>query len=115
MAASTDETTATSPDQNSDFQASRPKTPGSGHARYAANRAAQNNSTEVCLPVLGIVKLPATDELAFLGGVGLLAVAGAIDWPVALVLGAGHTLAANRRTRVVREFGEALEEAIAVA
>ncbi len=53
MAASTDETAETSPDQNPDFQESQPQAPGTGHARYAANRAAQNNSTEVCLPVLG--------------------------------------------------------------
>ena len=63
------------------------------------------------LPLLGKVKLPATDELAFLGGVGVLAVVGAIEWPIAAVLVAGHTLACSHRNKVVREFGEALESA----
>ena len=82
-----------------------------GHPRAAADKATRRNSTQVTVPFLGTVKLPAADELAFLGGVGVLAVVGAIEWPVAVVLGAGHALAANRRNKVVREFGEALEKA----
>ena len=82
-----------------------------GHPQAAADQATRRNSTEVWLPLVGTVKLPAPEELAFLGGVGVLAVVGAIEWPVAVVLGAGHALATNRRNKVVREFGEALEEA----
>jgi hypothetical protein len=80
-----------------------------GRPRAAADKATRRNSTEVTVPFLGTVKLPAADELAFLGGVGVLAVVGAIEWPVAVVLGAGHALAANHRNKVLREFGEALE------
>jgi hypothetical protein len=61
------------------------------------------------MPFLGTVTLPAAGELAFLGGVGVLAVVGAIEWPIAAVLGAGHLLASNQRNKVLREFGEALE------
>jgi hypothetical protein len=81
-----------------------------GHARAAADQATRRNSTQVNLPLVGTVKLPATDELAFLGGVGVLAVVGAIEWPVAVVLAAGHALASSRRNKTVREFGEALEK-----
>jgi hypothetical protein len=81
------------------------------HPRAAADQATRHNSTQVHLPMLGTVRLPATEELAFLGGVGVLAVVGAIEWPVAVVLAAGHTLATNRRNKVVQEFGEALEKA----
>jgi hypothetical protein len=61
--------------------------------------------------VLGKVALPPPDELAFLAGAGLLAAAGAVDWPVAVLLGVGHVLANRRNNRVLREFGEALERA----
>src|SRR5512142_1596784 len=81
-----------------------------GSPRVAAERAARHNSVEVRLPLIGTVKLPAKEELAFLGGVGVLAVIGVIEWPVAVAVGAGHTLAVNRRNKVVREFGQALEE-----
>lgn len=86
------------------------ETSTAGHPRAAAAKATRRNSTEVTVPLLGTVKLPAPDELAFLGGVGVLAVIGAIEWPVAVVLGAGHALAASHRNKVLREFGEALEK-----
>ncbi|MGI5247352.1 hypothetical protein [Dactylosporangium sp. CA-139066] len=79
--------------------------------RTAAHLATDHNSTQVSLPMLGTFRLPAGEELAFLGGIGVLAVLGAIEWPVAVVLAAGHALATNRRNKVVHEFGEALEKA----
>jgi len=79
--------------------------------RAAAEHATHHDSVEVGLPVVGPVRLPSRPELAFLGGVGLLALAGAVEWPVAVVLGAGHWLASKRGNKVVREFGRALEEA----
>jgi hypothetical protein len=82
-----------------------------GRPRAAAEKTARRNSTRVTLPFIGTVSLPARDELAFLGGVGVLAAIGVIEWPVAAALGAGHALVASRRNRVVREFGEALESA----
>lgn len=66
--------------------------------------------TKVTLPVVGEVHLPAGEELAFLGGVVALTALGILEWPVALLLGAGHTLAGSRRNKVVQAFGEALEE-----
>ncbi|WP_103938506.1 hypothetical protein [Thermomonospora echinospora] len=63
------------------------------------------------LPVVGTVKLPPRNQLAFIGGVGLLAMAGVIDWPVAAVIGLGHLLAGDRSDQAVHDFGEALEQA----
>jgi hypothetical protein len=82
-----------------------------GRPAAAADEVTRHNSTQVTLPLVGTVKLPAPEELAFLGGVGVLALVGAIEWPVAVVLGAGHALATSRRNKVLREFGEALEKA----
>jgi hypothetical protein len=82
-----------------------------GRTRAAAQQATSHNSVRLSLPVVGQVELPAPDELAFLAGVAVLAVVDAIEWPVAVLLGAGHVLASKRRNKVVREFGEALEKA----
>jgi hypothetical protein len=57
------------------------------------------------------LQLPPPEELAFLAGVGVLAALEIIEWPLALVLAVGHQLAHSHHGRVLREFGEALEEA----
>ena len=81
------------------------------HPEPAAVRAGEKNSVRLELPCVGAVTLPSTDQLAFLGGVATLAAVGIIEWPVAALLGVGHLLAASRGNRVLRDFGEALEEA----
>jgi hypothetical protein len=82
-----------------------------GHAALAAERALRRNSLQVKLPIVGELRMPPRDEVIFIGGVGVLAVVGLLEWPVALLLGVGHTLAASRSNKVVEAFGEALEEA----
>ncbi|MFE6555691.1 hypothetical protein ACFVHS_46180 [Streptomyces sp. NPDC057746] len=57
------------------------------------------------------MELPPTEQLAFLAGLGLLAALEIIEWPVALTITIGHEIARNRHSRVLREFGEALEQA----
>ncbi len=57
------------------------------------------------------IELPPKDQLAFLAGVGLMAAFDIIEWPVALAIAVGHQLAHSRHGEVLREFGEALEEA----
>lgn len=90
----------------------KPQPRPSGRCRAAAERATQRDSVVLTVPYLGTLKVPAArDELAFLGGVGTLAVLGVLDWPVAAVLGTGHVLAMNRRNKTLHAFGEALEEA----
>jgi hypothetical protein len=71
----------------------------------------QQDSVHLELPFVGVVRLPPKDELAFMGGVTGMAAVGILEWPVALLLVLGHTLAANRHNRLMQEFGEALEEA----
>src|SRR5579859_7471719 len=89
----------------------------SAAARYAsqpheaAAKAKRTTRTRVPVPLIGHVDLPPADELAFMAGIGALAVVGAVEWPVAVVLGAGHALANLRRNKMLREFGEALERA----
>ena len=60
---------------------------------------------------LGTVRLPSPKRLAFYGGIVALAAFGILDWPVALVIGAGHLLAEDRHHKALAEFGEALAEA----
>lgn len=63
------------------------------------------------LPVLGRVTVPHPEQLAYYGGLALLAVFDLIDWPVAVAVAAGHILASNQRSQLLEQLGEALEEA----
>jgi hypothetical protein len=71
----------------------------------------RRDSLHIHAPIIGDVRLPPREDVAFLGGVVALAVVGVLEWPVAVLLGVGHQLATNRHNRLVRAFGEALEEA----
>jgi hypothetical protein len=76
----------------------------------AAERSVTHHT--VTLDVFGArLELPPPEQLAFLAGVGVLAALEIIEWPVALVVAVGHQLAHSHHGRVLREFGEALEEA----
>lgn len=79
--------------------------------RDAVQRVRDARGFAVSLPVLGRVCVPRPEQLAYYGALGLLAATGVIEWPIALVLGAGHVLIQNEHNRVAQEVGEALEEA----
>jgi len=81
------------------------------HPRAAAEHTARHNEIHLSFPVVGHVHLPPPDQLAFLAGVGLLALIEMVEWPVALLLGVGHILAGRKHNKLLREFGEALERA----
>ncbi|HYZ57128.1 MAG TPA: hypothetical protein VE733_27005 [Streptosporangiaceae bacterium] len=81
------------------------------HGRQAAEKAAEKNSLRVDVPVIGTLTLPPPQQLAFVGGIAVLAALDIIDWPVGLVVVAGHVLATRSRNKIVRDFGNALEEA----
>ena len=87
---------------------------GSAHGRpgpkSAAQRVREAQTVTVDLPVTGKLKLPRPEELAYYVGLGVLAAAEIIDWPVALVLAAGHALTSSHHNRVAQELGEALDE-----
>jgi len=80
-----------------------------GHG--AVLRAIQMNTVRIELPLIGEVRLPPGDTLAWLGGVAALAALGVLDWPVALVIGGGHVLAHQNHLRLLKDFGEGLEQA----
>ena len=80
--------------------------------RQAADRVVDQHTIRFTLPDrMGTVTLPEPQHLAFYGGLTAMAVLGFLDWPVAVVLGVGHLLAADQHHRILREFGDALEEA----
>ena len=74
-------------------------------------RAIEKNYPKVVLPVLGDLHLPPPQQLAWLGGLATLAVVGVLEWPVAAAIGIGHVLSQQHHVQVLRDFGEALEEA----
>lgn len=75
----------------------------------AAEKATSKNSVRVAVPIIGIVTLPPADQLAFLGGIALLTALEVIEWPVAVALAAGHTLATRSHNKIIQDFGQALE------
>ncbi len=79
------------------------------HAVLAAEQAVRRNSLYLRIPVLGELKLPAPEQVAFIGGVTVLAAIGVIEWPVAVLLGIGHVVATQAHRKMVRALGEALE------
>lgn len=83
---------------------------GSDSASGAAKQAVEENVTTLRLPLLGTVWLPPVDHLVWYGGVAALTALEFIEWPLALILAAGHVLAENRSHRTLRALGQALEE-----
>jgi hypothetical protein len=84
---------------------------GKATHREAVERVRDARSFAVTLPIVGRVRVPRPEQLAFYGALGALAAVEIIEWPVALVLGVGHVLMQNEHSRVVQEVGEALEDA----
>ncbi|MDG4806944.1 hypothetical protein O7634_09290 [Micromonospora sp. WMMD1120] len=68
-------------------------------------------SRRVDLPMLGEVAVPPPDKVAYYAGLGVLAALQVIEWPIALVITAGHLLADQHFSGLVRGVGEALENA----
>ena len=63
--------------------------------REASKRVAEARRFSVRLPLIGTVRVPPPDQLAFYGVLGGLAVLELIDWPVALAMGLGSALVAR--------------------
>jgi cation-transporting ATPase I len=63
--------------------------------REASKRVAEARRFSVRLPLVGTVRVPPPDQLAFYGVLGGLAVLEMIDWPVALAMGLGSALVAR--------------------
>lgn len=89
------------------------RSPAGDHVRGrhdAARRAASHDAVGLPLPGLGTIRL-SRPQLAYIGGIVVLTAAELVSWPVGLALAAGHLLAADRDSRTVEDFGEALEQA----
>ncbi|MEU7925991.1 hypothetical protein [Micromonospora sp. NPDC049801] len=71
----------------------------------------QMYSRRVELPILGEVAVPPPDKVAYYAGLGVLAALQVIEWPLALVITAGHLLADQHFSGLVRGVGEAIQEA----
>lgn len=78
--------------------------------REAVERVREGESFAVNLPIVGKVDIPRPEQIAYYGGLAALAALEIIDWPVAVVIVAGHVLASNHRSKVLEQLGEALEE-----
>jgi hypothetical protein len=86
------------------------------NARRAATQAEavehirEGETFSINLPVIGNFEIPRPEQLAYYGGLAALAAFELIDWPVAIVIAAGHILASNHHNRLLEEIGEAMEE-----
>ncbi len=78
--------------------------------RDALEHIREGETFAINVPVVGQVQIPRPDQLAYFGGLAALAAFELIDWPVALVIAAGHFLASNHHNKVLEELGEAIEE-----
>lgn len=79
--------------------------------RNAVNRIRDAESFAVQLPGLGRVRIPRPEQLAYFGGLAVLAAVEIIDWPVALIIATGHALASQHHNQLAEQLGEAIEEA----
>ncbi|HEY0699575.1 MAG TPA: hypothetical protein VGD43_17395 [Micromonospora sp.] len=79
--------------------------------RHSAEHALRSYARQVRLPMMGSVAMPQPDKVAYYAGMGVLAALQVIEWPLALVVTAGHLLADQHLSRVARGAGEALESA----
>lgn len=78
--------------------------------RAVVERVRAARGFAVTLPLVGTVRVPHPEQLAYYGALAALAAVEIIDWPVALALAAGHALLEDQHSRVAQEIGEALEE-----
>jgi hypothetical protein len=76
----------------------------------AVEKVREGETFVINLPMLGQIEIPRPEQLAYYGGVAALAAFELIDWPVALVIAAGHLMASNHHNRLLEELGEAMEE-----
>lgn len=77
----------------------------------AAKVATKDGTTRLRLPLVGAVTVPPPDHLVWYGAIAAMTALEIVEWPLALLLGAGKLLADNRSNRVLQSFGEALEDA----
>ncbi|MGW4464499.1 hypothetical protein [Micromonospora sp. NPDC004704] len=65
----------------------------------------------VRIPGFGEIAAPPPDKIAYYAGLGLLAALQIIEWPLALVITAGHLIADQHFSGLAKGLGEALQQA----
>ena len=86
------------------------KARGGVSQREAVEKVREGETFVVNVPVVGQLEIPRPEQLAYYGGLAALAAFELIDWPVALVIAAGHLLASNHHNKILEELGDAMEE-----
>ncbi|MDP9116369.1 MAG: hypothetical protein M3O28_03720 [Actinomycetota bacterium] len=84
---------------------------GRVHGRAAAAQVDEAQHLAIDLPILGTVRLPRPEHLAYYGAVGALVALELIDWPIALLVAVGHGLAQQQHSQAIQQLGEGLEDA----
>ncbi|WP_329105745.1 hypothetical protein OG792_33475 [Micromonospora sp. NBC_01699] len=74
-------------------------------------RVVESYAGRLRIPGLGEIAVPPPDKLAYYAGLGLLAALQVIEWPLALVITAGHVIADQHFSGLARGLGEALQQA----
>jgi hypothetical protein len=74
--------------------------------RGAVEKVRDAETFAVTLPVVGRVRVPRPEQLAYYGALAGLAALEIIDWPIALAIGAGQVLASNHHNMVAQELGK---------
>jgi len=64
--------------------------------RDASKRIAEAQHFALRLPLIGSVRVPSPDQLAFFGVLGGLVVLELIDWPVAVAIGIGSAVVSRQ-------------------
>lgn len=98
-----------SPGRTSPREAGAPRR-RTGH-RAAMDRTIERQRLHVTLPMVGSVSLPPPERLAWYAGLVGLGAFGILDWPVVLVISVGHLMSEDQHSRLMRDFGDALEQA----
>ncbi|WP_163756652.1 hypothetical protein [Mycobacterium botniense] len=86
------------------------KSPRAASQSEAVKRIREGETFAINLPIIGQIMVPRPEQLAYYGGLAALAAFELIDWPVALVIAAGHILANNHHNQILEELGEAMED-----
>ncbi|MBV8981493.1 MAG: hypothetical protein JO086_11385 [Acidimicrobiia bacterium] len=73
-------------------------------------KASTNGGVTIRIPVLDAhLTLPGPPKLAYYAGLGAMAAFEFIDWPVALVIAAGHEVATRTRNPEIQQAAEGTE------
>ncbi len=86
------------------------KTRGAAHGSdNPASAVVERRILHWRVPVLGFDLEVPKELIPFYAGLGAMAVLEIIEWPLALVIAVGHTVASGSRNNTIRELGEGLE------